>query len=117
MTLHAVATNTPPDPRTTLNLFCVKEAVGDADAFRVHIGPLFIPSYLSSCFDRHREAYPVFLDLEDLDRQMQRHGAAYDKRVSIHGDVELTASGRAAHVLGEWLATAFASGMRPSSGG
>jgi hypothetical protein len=62
----------------------------------------------------HREAYPAFLDFEDLDRHMQRHNAPYDKQVSIHGDVELTASGRAAHVLGEWLATSSASGMRPS---
>ena len=104
------------DARTTLNVFCVKEGAGDAEAFRVHISPLFIPSYLSSCFDRHHEAYPVFLDLEDLERQMERHGAAYDKRISVHGDVELTAVGRAAHALGEWLATAFASGMRPAAG-
>jgi len=102
--------------RSTLNVFCVKEGVGDAEAFRVHISPQFIPSYLSSCFDRHCEAYPVFLDLDDLAGQMERHGAAYDKRISVHGDVELTAVGRAAHVLGEWLATSFASGMRGAGG-
>ncbi len=107
----SAATNDAP---ATLNLLCVKEAAGDAEAFRVHVSPLFIPSYLSSCFDRHREAYPVFLDFEDLERQMARHSASYDKRVSVHGDVELTAVGRSAHVLGEWLATAFASGMRPT---
>jgi hypothetical protein len=59
---------------TTLNLFCVKEGVGDVEAFRVHIAPLFVPTYLASCFDRHREAHPAFLDFEDLDALREGKG-------------------------------------------
>lgn len=110
MNSRASASN--PQEASTLNLFCAQED----EAWRVHVNPLWIPQYLASSFDRHGEAFPVLLDFEDLDRQMTRYGAEYEKRVSTTGDVELTAHGRSAHALGEWLSTAFASGMRPSGG-
>lgn len=106
----SVSASAGQKPAESLNLFCVQED----EAWRVHIDPLWIPGYLLGAFDRHGEAFPVLLDFEDLDRQMQRHGAQYEKRVSKLGDVELTAHGRSAHALAEWLSTAFASGMRPS---
>ena len=107
MSSFASASN--PQEASTLNVFCAQED----EAWRVHVNPLWIPKYLASSFDRHGEAFPVLLDFEDLDRQMARYGA---ERVATTGDVELTAHGRSAHALGEWLSTAFASGIRPSSG-
>jgi hypothetical protein len=105
------ATATKQDEASTLNVFCAQED----EAWRVHINPTWIPDYLAMSFDRHGEAFPVLLDFEDLDRRMRRHGAEYERRVSTLGDVELTANGRAAHALAEWLSTAFASGMRPAT--
>jgi hypothetical protein len=110
--MNSRANATKTEEASTLNIFCAQED----EAWRVHVSPLWIPPYLAGSFDRHGEAFPVLLDFEDLDRQMKRHGAEYEKRVSKLGDVELTAHGRAAHALAEWLSTAFASGMRPSSG-
>ena len=52
------------------------------------------------------------IDLEDLDRYMQYHGAQYEKRISKFGDAELTATGDAAEALAAWLSTVFATGVR-----
>ena len=72
-----------------LNLFCQIED----DAWRVHTRPTWLPRYLHQCFDRYGEAYPVYLDFEDLDRRMQAAGAQYEKRTARTGSVELIASG------------------------
>jgi hypothetical protein len=109
MTLRAAATQN--DQAETLNLFCAQED----EAWRIYLSPRWIPKYLAASLDRHGEAFPVLLDYEDLDRRMRKHGAEYEKRVSTLGDVELTANGRAAHALAEWLSTALASGMRTAT--
>jgi hypothetical protein len=103
------------DQRTSneLNLFCSLEG----EAWRVHVRPGVLPPYLQNCFDEHCEAYPVSLDFDDLSRHMQASGAAFEKRVSRLGGVEVLARGEAASALAVWLATAFASGVRPGTRG
>jgi hypothetical protein len=91
-----------------LNLFCVQ--VGEV--WRVHVRPTWLPRYLRQVFDEHGEAFPVLLDFDDLERQMGSKQAAFEKRVSRTGSVELTARGEAATALAVWLSTAFASGVR-----
>ena len=92
-----------------LNLFCLQED----EAWRVHVRPAWVPSYLRPVFDENGEAYPVFLDFDDLDRHMAASQASFEKRVSAPtGAVELTARGEAATALAVWLSTAFASGVR-----
>ena len=91
-----------------LNFFCTPER----EAWRMYVRPTWLPRYLHRSFDKHWEAYPVLLDFEDLDRYMQKRGAAYEKRVSALGDVEVTARGHAANELAVWLSRALASGIR-----
>ena len=97
-----------PDAGIILNLFCVPEG----EAWRVHVRPTWLPRYLHDIFDEHGEAFPVFLDLEDLDRHMSSRQAPFEKRVSRIGAVELTAHGESATELAVWLSTAFATGVR-----
>lgn len=81
----------------------------------MHVRPGVLPRYLQHCFDEHGEAYPVLLDFEDLSRHMEANGAAFEKRVTRLGGVELLARDDAASALAVWLATAFASGVRPGT--
>lgn len=92
----------------TLNLFCARSG----DAWRLHAAPQGLPFYLRGHFDAHYEAFPVDLDLEDLDRFMMAHSAEYEKRESRMGGVEITARGAAAAKLGEWLSLMFTSTVR-----
>jgi hypothetical protein len=103
---------TTDDDATRLNVFCTEED----DAWRVYLGPGNVPEFLSRCFDSDGEAFPVVLDFEDLDRYMRKRDAAFEKRVSNYGDVELTARGRAATELAQWLASASASTFRDEHG-
>jgi hypothetical protein len=96
------------DDTEVLNIFCTPQD----EAWRVYASPTWLPRYLARCFDQHGEAYPVYLDFEDLDRYMEKRGLAFEKRASARGDVELTARGRAAVELAVWLSMAFASGFR-----
>jgi len=95
----------------TLNLFCARSG----DAWRLHAAPQGLPFYLRGYFDVHHEAYPVDLDLEDLDRFMVAHSAEYERRESRVGGVEITARGAAAAKLGEWLSLMFTSTVRVRS--
>lgn len=95
-----------------LSIFCTPQG----GAFHVYVRPAWLPRYLHRCFDENWEAYPVLLDFEDLGRYMRKRGAEYDKRVSMRGDVELTAHGVAASELAVWLARALASGVREPGG-
>jgi hypothetical protein len=97
------------DEGALLNLFFSEEG----EAWRAHVRPAWLPRYLRPFFDVHGEAYPVLLDLDDLDAHMRTHGASYEKRVAVTGGVELTARGAAASELAVWLSTALASGVRP----
>lgn len=91
-----------------LDFFCSPAG----EAWRVHTKPTWLPGFLRKCFDENYEAFPVYLDLEDLDEEMTSSGAAYTKRVSAAGGVQLTATGAGAMVLATWLAQSFASNLR-----
>lgn len=97
--------STPPE---YLNVFCLRHG----DVWRVHAERHLLPQYLRHCFDEFGESPAVYLDMSDLERHMTDHHAPFEKRISIHGSVELTARGDSAIALAEWLATAFASGVR-----
>jgi hypothetical protein len=101
---------TPPKPQESLELdvFCSPSG----DAWRVYVRPTWLPGYLARCFDRHGEAFPVYLDLEDLDYQMSSSGVEYQRSVSAAGGVQLLAKGHAATVLAVWLSQCFASDQR-----
>ena len=94
-----------------LSLYC--SPMGEA--WRVHVRPAWLPSYLQPYFDLHGEAYPVFIDFEDLARHMQSSDAPFEKRVNRAGGVELLAFGSAAESLAVWLSTAFSTGVRPGA--
>lgn len=95
-----------------LNLLCTQQD----DAWRLYAGSDWMPQHLQRCFDEHGEAYPVFLDFEDLERYMRKRGLAFEKRETKRGDVELTARDQAAVELAIWLSMALASGFRQGSG-
>ena len=104
----------PPKPQETfeLDVFCSPSG----DAWRVYVRPSWLPGYLARCFDRHGEAFPVYLDLEDLDYQMNSSGVDYQRSVSAAGGVQLLAKGHAATVLAVWLSQCFASDQRHLGG-
>lgn len=95
-----------------LNLLCTPEQ----EAWRLYARPTPMPVYLRRCFDDHYEAFPVYLDFEDLDRHMNKRGLQFEKRANTFGDVELTARGRAAMELAVWLSRMFASGIVQEGG-
>lgn len=97
-----------PEQALELDVFC--SPVGDA--WRVYVRPTWLPGYLARCFDRHGEAYPVYLDLEDLDYQMSSSDVEYERTPSTTGAVQLVAKGHAATVLAVWLSQCFASDQR-----
>jgi hypothetical protein len=105
--------NTRDEPVTApsddyLNVFCCREG----ECWRVHAERDLLPAVLLACFDRHGEAFPAFLDFHDLETFMATRDLPFEKRVAKTGGVELTAHGRAATALAQWLATSFASGVR-----
>ena len=106
MPLRAVSS--PPSPDPVMNVFCSPLE----DGWRVYLNPDWVPGYLLHSFDKNFEAYPVQIDIDDLDQYMKYHQADYERRVSGFGGIELTARGEAAHALAAWLSTAFASGER-----
>jgi hypothetical protein len=97
-----------PDREFELKLFCGQ--VGDA--WRVHVWPGWLPPFLRGCFDAEGEVCPVFLDMEELDREMSRSGTVYQRNESAIGGVELSADGQAAGVLARWLARSLTSSYR-----
>lgn len=105
----AVTTSHEQNATARLELYCAPQG----DAFRVY---LFLgsapPQYLRACFDERGEAYPVYLDLEDLERVAGRAGAELEITKSTLGGVALCARGAAVAALGVWLSNAFASGLR-----
>jgi hypothetical protein len=94
-----------------LNLFFVKEAAG----WRVLLRPAGAPEYLLHSFDVHREAFPMVLDWEDLERRMSSVGREYETRPTRLGGLEVTATGKAVTPLADWVLTAIASGTRQGS--
>lgn len=100
----------PSEPQQ-LDLFCCHHG----DSWLVYLSPQGAPPLLEPFFDREGEARTPCLDFEDLDRFMQARGAAYDKRISKLGSVQLVAKGEAVDALAQWLLTAFSSGVRRPS--
>lgn len=96
------------DTGVMLSLFCTQQE----EAWHLYAKPTWLPPYLRRCFDQHYEAFPVYLDFEDLDRYMTKRGLGFEKHVTKRGDVELSASGSAAVELAVWLSAAFATGFR-----
>ena len=92
-----------------LNVFCEREG----EAFRVHVDPASVPPYLRACLDMHGEAFPVFLDLEELERYVREAGGTLLCRTTRFGSQELDATAPAADALGRFLVTAISSGVRP----
>lgn len=91
-----------------LSLFCGKEG----DAWRIRVWPGWLPAFLRDFFDEEGEAYPVLIDLEELDREMKASSVSYERRESPIKGFELMASGAAATVMAHWLARSFSSGRR-----
>ena len=104
MTVQQRAAKTEVPQR--LDIYCAKEG----EAWRVYLWPTHLPETLARCFDEHGEAYPVYLDLEELDRQMRAFGVTYNKHEATDGSVEIEAIGSATTVLSGWLSRLFQSG-------
>lgn len=81
------------------------------EAFRVHVHPAWAPRPVRQCLNEHWEGMAQ-LDFEELERAMQRAGLAYHSHTTATGSVELEACDEAAVVMGRWLASMFASGVR-----
>jgi hypothetical protein len=105
------APDTTSDKGLVLSLFCTQQE----EAWHLYAKPSWMPAYLRRCFDQHYEAFPVYLDFEDLERYMAKRELAFEKHVTKRGDVELAATGPAAVELAVWLSAAFATGFRQES--
>lgn len=98
-----------PQPTLKLKILCAPER----DAYRIYVWPHeLLPPDLVASLDAHAEMYPTYLDLEELDRQMQRSGATYERRDSIDGSFEIDADGVAGQVLARWLLRCFRSDVQ-----
>lgn len=97
-----------PDQAPKLKILCAPEG----EAYRIYVWPTWLPQYLASCLDADGEAYPVYVDLDELDRQMTASHVTYTRRDSSDGSVEIDAEGPGAMVLSLWLARMFASGTQ-----
>lgn len=89
-----------------LRVCCAREG----DAWRVRVAEGWLPAYLKHRFDSDGQAFPVYLDFDELDRQLGRRFLCVDQHVGP-GTVELAGRGDAADVLAHWLAAAFADGQ------
>src|SRR5512145_1589121 len=94
-----------PGQPIELDIYCA--IVGEA--YRVYVRPTWLPAYLLDCFDEEGEAFPVYLDFDDLDEHMKRSDCEYVKRQAKTGSIQLYARDAAANVLSVWLAQSFAS--------
>lgn len=95
-----------------LDVFCARLK----DGWQIDFALDWVPPFLKPFLDRHHAATVLLLDFDDLEEHMAARGAVYEKRPSKLGGVQLRASGPAAKALAEWLATAFASGLRSPAG-
>jgi len=90
-----------------LRVFCGRVP----EAYRVHVHPAWVPRQVRQCLDKDWEGVTA-LDFEQLARTMQRAGLSYSYHETATGSIELEAQGEAAVVMGRWLASMFASGVR-----
>jgi hypothetical protein len=91
------------DSAVRLDVLCVPQG----DAFRLYVWPGFVPKVLEGCLDANAEAYPVFVDIDDLDRRMTASGLTYERHPLSHGGFNLVAEGRAVAVMTQWLSRLF----------
>lgn len=91
-----------------IDILC--ERVGEA--WRVHVWPTWLPDHLARCFDDQGEAFPVYIDLSELERQMKAHNAEFKRFEATDGSVEIEANGSAVDILISWLSRAFESGTQ-----
>ncbi len=103
----AAEENLAHDEAQILRVYCSR----GPEAFRVHVHPAWAPRLVRQCVDEHWEGIAQ-LDFEELARAMKRAGLSYHSHTTTTGSVELEASGEAAIVMGRWLASMFASGVR-----
>lgn len=103
----ATDSNAIREEQQILRVYCSR----GPEAYRVHVHPGWVPRNVRQCVDKDWEGM-ADLDFEQLDRAMKRAGLAYSFHETATGSVELEASGEAAVVLGSWLASMFASGVR-----
>lgn len=106
MNLQASATR--PEKAHKLKLLCAPEG----EAYRLYIWPTWLPDSVAKCLDSYGEAYPVYLDLEELDRQMKASRVEYTKSETIDRGIHIDAEGPAAVVLTLWLANMLQSCTR-----
>lgn len=75
----------------------------DTDAWRLHARG-WVPGHARTRLDVRGEFYPLGEpDVEDLEQFMWAFDAPYQARRTSQGSVEITATGRAASALWEWL--------------
>ena len=101
-----------PDREQKLELLCQKAG----DAWRIHIWPTWLPEHLARCFDDECEAYPVYLDLHELDRQMRLQQAEYKITEAKDGSLQLEATGPSVAIMMKWLSRSFESGTEATLG-
>jgi len=99
--------NLARDQKQVLRVFCSR----GPEAYRVHVHPGWVPRNVYQCVDKDGEGMAQ-LDFDQLERTMQRAGLTYESHKATTGSVELAATGDAAIVLGSWLASMFASGIK-----
>jgi hypothetical protein len=95
------------DGAARLDILCVPQG----DAFRLYVWPSYIPKILKGCLDKNAEAYPVFVDIEELDRRMATSGLTYERRTLPNGGFNLVAEGAAATIMTQWLSRMFESSI------
>lgn len=108
MKAHAAAPG--PGQPVELDVFCAVSS--DGEFYRVYVRRTWMPDCLREIFDDNCEAYPVYLDFEDLDYHMQKSGVTYTRRQAKSGSVQLYAEGPAATVLSLWLMNSVSSRVR-----
>lgn len=91
-----------------LCLYCSREG----DAWRIRVWPGWLPPFLRDVFDEEGEVFPVYIDIEELDRKMKSSGATYEYNESAIKGFELVATGASATVMAHWLSQSISSGRR-----
>lgn len=101
--------DTEPEART-IHLLCRRKK----DKFyTVSVGPGWFPGRMRPLFDEHFESAPLLLDFDHLEYVLAKQGARCAIKESKHGDREISAKGKSALVLANWLGGAMASGLVP----
>lgn len=93
-----------------INLLCHRKKGG---GYTVSVGPGWFPPRMRPLFDEHFESAPLLLDFEHLHHVLKKQGAECEIKSSDHFDQEVTARGKSAVAVANWLGGAMASGLVP----